>query len=178
MSGRFVVLPRDRDLFGDREVVRGRVLPVDQVNGDRVFAEPGPDLDAVAKEAVDIAVGIVEGLAPAESGGLVELVERPGDEGGGVALALQEPGEQLGLDVPVARAFVPVAEVFVAEPVSEVVDDPALGAGLQLADGGHRTSQWPALDEPTRRIAPSSRSLRKWYFTPLTDIPRRSAIKN
>ena len=176
MSGRLVVLPRDRDLFGDREVVRGRVLPVDQVNGDRVFAEPGPDLDAVSEKAVDLAVGVVERLATAEGGGLVELVECLGDEGGGVALALQEPGEELGLDVPVVVAFVPVAEVFVAEPVSEVVDDPALGAGLQLADGAHSTSQCPALDEPTRRIAPSSRSLRKWYFTPLTVRPRRSAI--
>ena len=137
----------DRDLFGDGEVVRGRVLPVDQVDGDRVFAEPGPDLDAVSEKAVDLAVGVVERLATAEGGGLVELVECLGDEGGGVALALQEPGEELGLDVPVVVAFVPVAEEGVAEVVAEMADDAALGPDLECSDLGHVTSEPPS-DRP------------------------------
>ena len=95
-------------------MVGGRILPVDQGNGDGVLANSGADPGAVAKETVDLAVCVVEGLAPAEGGGLVELVERLGDEGGGVALACEELREELGLDVPVARAFVPVAEEGVA----------------------------------------------------------------
>ena len=113
--GALGVLAGDRDFFGDGEVVGGRVLPVDQVNGDGVLADTGADPGAVAKETVDLAVGVVEGLAPAEGGGLVELVERLGDEGGGVALAFEELREELGLDVPVVVAFVPVAEEGVAE---------------------------------------------------------------
>ena len=141
------VLASDRDFLGDGEVVGGGVRPVDQVDGDGVFAEPGPDVDAVAKETVDLAVRVVEGLAPAERGGFVELVECFGDEGGGVALALQEPGEELGLDVPVVVAFVPVAEEGVAEVVSEMADDPALGLPLELADLVHVTSEPPS-DRP------------------------------
>ena len=94
-----------------------------------------------------------------------------------MALSLEEPGEKVGFDVPVVRAVLPVAEVLVAESVPEMRDDAALSADLKLADGAHRTSQCPDLDEPTRRIAPASRSSRKWYFTALTDIPRRFAIK-
>ena len=132
------VLPRDRDLFGDREVVGGGIRPVDQVNCDRVFAESGTDLDAVAQETVDVAVGFVEGLASAEGGGFVELVERLGDEDGGVALACEEPGEVVRFDVPVVVAFVPVAEVSVAELVPKMADDAALGLSLKLANGRHR----------------------------------------
>jgi len=96
-------------------VVGGGVFPVDQVDGDRVLAESGADADAVAQETVDLAVGVVEGFAASERGGLVELVERLGDEGGGVALLLEEAGEVVGFDVPVLVAFVPVAEVGVPE---------------------------------------------------------------
>ena len=68
------VLPFDRDLFGDGEVVGGRILPVDQPDGNHVFAHPRTDHDAVAEETVDFAVGFVERLASAESGVLAELV--------------------------------------------------------------------------------------------------------
>ena len=189
------VLPRDRDLFGDREVVRGRIRPVDQVNCDRVFAESGTDLDAVAKETVDVAVGVVEGLAPAEGGGLVELVERLGDEGGGVALALEEPGEVVVFDVPVVVAFVPVAEISVAELVPKMADDAALGLSLKLANGRHRgllrsraglgsgsvaesssTFQWPPLSGPTRAIFPAVRNLSSRYRTVDLVVPRVAAI--
>ena len=132
------VLARDRDFFGDGEVVGGGIRPVDQVNGDRVLANSGADPGAVAKETVDLAVRVVECLASAESGGLVELVERFGDEGGGVALALEEPGEVVGFDVPVVLAFVPVPEEGVAEVVPKMADDAALGLSLDLADGRHR----------------------------------------
>ena len=115
------VLAGDRDFFGEGEVVGGGVFPVDQVDGDRVLlAESGADADAVAQETVDFAVGVVEGLASSEGGGFVELVERLGDEGGGVALALEEPGELGGFDVSVVVAIVPVAEEGVAEVVAEV----------------------------------------------------------
>ena len=79
-----------RDFFGDGKVVGGRILPVDEVDGDRLFAEAGPDPGSVAKETVDIAVGVVEGSAPAESGGLVEPVERFGDDDWVVTRALEE----------------------------------------------------------------------------------------
>ena len=70
----------------------------------------------------------------------------------------------VGFDVPVVGAFVPVAEVGVAEVVAEIGDDAALSFFLQLADLGHgpTTSQWPDFLEPTRRMMPSALSLRKW----------------
>ena len=37
------------------------------------FTEPKPDLTPAGNEAVDLAIGVVEDLAPAESGGPFEL---------------------------------------------------------------------------------------------------------
>jgi len=70
-----ILLPFDRDLFRDGEVVSDRVFPVDEVDGDGLFAEPGADSGTIAKEAVDVAVGVVQGSASAETGRFVQLVQ-------------------------------------------------------------------------------------------------------
>ncbi len=172
-----------------------RVLPIDQVDGDRLFAEAGTDSRTIAKQTVDVAVGVVERSAPAESGGLVQFLQRFGDDGGVVTLAREESPEMVGFDVPVVLAFVPVAEEGVAEVVLEVVNDPALSASLDLADGSHRalpepgsgegsrsvvdspsTFQYPPLSGPTRSIFPAARNLSSRYRTVDVVVPRVAAI--
>ena len=189
------VVARDGDLFGDGEVVCGWIFPIDQGNGDRVFAKPGTDPRAVAKESVDIAVGVVERLAPAESARFVELVERLGYDGRVVTLAFEDFREVVGFDVAVVRAFVPVAEEGVAEIVLEESNDAPLGLGLDFADCGHwqlqgslsglesgsaaeppSTFQWPPLSGPTRSIFPAARNLSSRYRTMNAVVPRVAAI--
>ena len=79
MSGRLVFLPVTVTSSAMAKWLAAGFAPVDQVNGDGVFANSGADPGAVAKQAVDLAVGVVERLATAEGGGLVELVEGFGD---------------------------------------------------------------------------------------------------
>ena len=136
--GALGVVPLDRNLFRDGEVVRARVLPIDQVDGDPVLAEPRAEVRSVAQEAVHLAVGVVERLATAESSGLAEFLQRFGDDGRLVFLAGEELPEEVFLDVPIVRSLVPVAQIPVPELIPEVLDDPALGADLAFADGAHR----------------------------------------
>ena len=77
MSGRLVCCPSDGDLLGDGEVVGLRVLPVDQPDRLGLLADARLDLHAVAQQAVDLAVGLVEVAAAAERRVLLELVDAP-----------------------------------------------------------------------------------------------------
>ena len=132
------------------------------------------------------AVGFVEGLASAQSGGLAELVERLGDEGGGSGpWRARKLREELGLDVPVVVAFVPVAEEGVAEVVPKMADGRGVGslsqARQQPSSGGSwgrggglgsglvaessSTFQWPPLSGPTRATFPAVRQ----FVQPVSD---------
>jgi hypothetical protein len=91
--GAFFVFALNGDFFGDREVVGGGVLPVDQGDGFGEFTGGGFDLDAVVEQAVDGFVVFVEA-----AGGFVgfgaESVEGGADLGRGVALAGDVVGER------------------------------------------------------------------------------------
>ena len=91
-----------------------------------LLAHVGLDLDAVAQQAIDGLVDIVEALGLV-AGDLVEFVQGAVDERLAVALALEE-GAQIGLfDVAVVRPLFPVAQVVVAQGVAEQLDDAVLG---------------------------------------------------
>ena len=117
-------------------VVAG-VLPVDRPDGDGPLARGRPDLHTVTEPVVDRAVGVVEGLAAAEGGRLLQIVERPRDDPVAVSAAPEPIPEQALLDVPVVRAVLPMAKVVVAEDIPEEADHPPLRAGLPLADRRH-----------------------------------------
>ena len=108
----------DGHLLGDGEVVLLRVLPVDQPDGLRVLADVGLHLHAVAQQVVDGPVAVVEALARVARFSL-EQVQRPVDQVLVVALLLEKGAQQVRLDVAVAVALVPVAEVVVAQRVAE-----------------------------------------------------------
>ena len=94
-----------------------------------LLADLRPDLHAVAQQAVDLAVGVVERLAAAQRRGLAQLEEHLADDLVAVALPLQPVGEQRLLDVAVALAVLPVAEVGVAERVAAGTRSRASGSG-------------------------------------------------
>ena len=154
------VLPGDGHLLGDGEVVGAGVRPVDDRDGDGVRAGGRPDLRPVAEQAVDLAVGVVEGPAAADRGGPVQLAQRLADEPVVVALSFEEAGEQRFFDVGVAGAARPVPEAVVAERVAEERGHAPLGAALPLADEAHFiTSQRPAYVARTWQVTPAVRSL-------------------
>ena len=113
------VLADDRHLLGDGEVVVLGVLPVDQPDRIGLLADVRLHLHAVAQQAVDLAVGVVERLAAAQRRGLAQLEQDLPDDLVAVPLPLQPVGEQCLLDVAVAVAVLPVAEVGVAQRVLE-----------------------------------------------------------
>ena len=133
-----LVAALERHLLGEREVVLLRVLPVHQVH--RLVRLAGGDLHrhAVAQELVGAQVRLVE----RDAGGIrrrLQLLQRGGDVGGGIAAGREVLAQQRRLDRAVVLALAPVAEIAVAEAVGprrvgEQRDDAvlraALGAGL------------------------------------------------
>ena len=136
--GSLGVFAHDGDLFGDGEVVVGDLVPVDEPDGDVLFVHVGFDFHTVAQQAVDLAVGVVERLTPAECFGFAELVEDFGDNLLAVTLAIEPVGEQPLFDVAVALAVLPVAEVVVSQFILEELDDVLLRQDFLLADLTHR----------------------------------------
>ena len=108
------VFSEDGDFLGNAEVVVGGVIPVEQRHGDELLAHGGLHLHAVAQQAVDFAVGLVERLAAAERPGLFQLEQGLVDGLVAVTLAPQPAGEVTLLDVAVAAPVLPVPEVGVA----------------------------------------------------------------
>ena len=119
------------------KVVVVGALPINQPDSDVLLANIRPDLDPVAEQVVDRAVGVVECLAAAECSGLVQFAQDLGDDTVGVPLALEPVGQQILLDVAVVGAVLPVAKVGVAEGVPEERDHALLGEDFPLTDGAH-----------------------------------------
>ena len=137
-----LVVALERHFLGDGEVVLLGLAPVDEVDGLGDLARLDLHRHAVAQQAVDGLVVAVEGAVVVVRLG-AQLVERRADLRRGVA-ALRQPGrEQAFLDVAVAVAVGPVAEVAIAQLVAEQGDDAVLRGAFGLADGAH-----------TRRILP------------------------
>ena len=110
------VAPLQRHLFGQREVVLLRVLPVNEVH--RLVGLTRSDLyrHAVAQELVGAEVRLVERGAGRIGGGL-ELLEGSGNVGVGIAAGLEVVAQKRRLDCTVVLPLAPVAEVAVAEAV-------------------------------------------------------------
>ncbi|KAF5039605.1 hypothetical protein DSECCO2_542190 [anaerobic digester metagenome] len=108
-----------------------------------LLADVGPDLHAVAEQPVDLAVGVVEALVPADRLRFVEFIEYFVEDLLAMALARETVGEQRLLDVAVAVTVLPVPEVAVLEGVTEVGDDTLLREALTPADGTHAAASSP-----------------------------------
>jgi hypothetical protein len=128
------------DFFGDGEVVAIGVLPVDEGDGFVVFSGVGFDGDAVAEEAIDFLVVVVEAAVGVVGG--AEFVDGLGDLGGGVSVLGEVVGEEGVFDVAVVGAIVPVAEVAVAEFVAEEGYDSVLGDSFGVSDVTHGKGCW------------------------------------
>ena len=112
------------------------LVPVDQVDGLGDLARLDLHRHAVAQQAVDGLVVAVERAVVVVRLG-AQLVQRDADLRRGVAAPGQPGGEQPFLDVAVAVAVGPVAEVAVAQLVAEQGDDAVLRGAFGLADGAH-----------------------------------------
>ena len=157
MSGRLVCSPVTVTSSAMAKWLVERVLPVDQPDGLGVLAHVGLDLHAVAQQAVDLLVDVVEALALV-AGGLLELVQGAVDQRLAVPLP-QQIGAQVGLfDVAVAGAIFPVAEVVVFRGVSRNSLTTRLWvARSALADGAHVNTSFRRSGDQTRltRAAPA-----------------------
>ncbi len=142
MSGRRSWLPLQRDFLGDGEVVLLRLLPVDEVDGLGDLARLDLHRHAVAQQAVDGLVVAVEAAVVVVRLG-AQLVEGRADLRRRVAALGQLGGEQVLLDVAVAVAVGPVAEVAVAQFIAEQGDDAVLRGAFGLADGAHTSRILP-----------------------------------
>ena len=117
-------------------------LPVDEVDGFRDLARLDLHRHAVAQQAIDGLVVAVERAVVVVRFG-AQLVEGHADLRRGVA-ALRQPGrEQPFLDVAVAVAVGPVAEVAIAQFVAEQGDDAVLRGAFGLADVAHTSRILP-----------------------------------
>jgi len=129
-------LALDRDLLGHGEVVAFRVLPIHQPDGLRGLAGL-LDLDPVAQQLVDRAVGVVEAAPFAQRGGLLQLVQRAVNRPLVVAALFQPGAQQRRLDVAVVRPVGPVPQVGVAELVAQQADDAILDEAFFITDVHH-----------------------------------------
>ena len=131
------ILLGNRHLLGEGEVVVVGSRPVDQPDSHVLLACVRLHLHAVAEQAIDLTIGVVEGLAAAECRGLTEFKQHLGDDLVAVALARQPVGKQRFLDVAVAGAIFPVTEVGVAKRRLEERHHPSLRADFPFADRAH-----------------------------------------
>ena len=113
--GALVVLAENGDFLGNGEVVVERVLPVDQPDGLVLGSRLGQNLDPVAKGLIDLAVGVVEETRSANGGAFLEVVQSLSDPIRCDSLPQKPTGEELFLDVAIALALLPVAQVGVVE---------------------------------------------------------------
>ena len=134
------ILPGNRHLFGESEVVIGRVGPIDEPDGHVLLTQVRLDLHAVAKQPVDFTVGIVEGPATAKRCGLVEFTQHLVDGPVTVALASEPIFQRHFLNVAVALTVLPVAQAVVPEPLLKEGNDPLLGTDFPFANRTHGLS--------------------------------------
>ena len=137
-----LVVAAQGHFLGDGEVVLLRLCPVDEL--DRLGDLAGLDLHrhAVAQEAVDRLVVFVEAAVRVLGLGL-EQVDRAADLLRRILALRQVLREQPLLDVAVAGAVAPVAEVAVAEFVAEQGDHPVLRHAFWFADAVHTSLVLP-----------------------------------
>src|SRR5262245_30000927 len=108
----------ERDLFGNREIVLFRLVPINEMDSLGGFARFDFDMHPVAKKFVDFLIIAVEGTIMIVSF-TAEEVERSIDLSRGVAIFPQPIFEQNFFDVAVVGAIRPVAEVTVTQLFAE-----------------------------------------------------------
>ena len=150
------VFPGNANLLGDGKVVVARVRPVDQIDGLGLLPDVWTHLDAVAEEAIHLAVGVVERFVAAERGGLVQCVECLVSDFGAMPLPRQPVAERFLLDIGVVAPPLPVAEVRIAERVSKKRDHALLCKNLFLTDCTHVFDLLSARSEIATAARPSS----------------------
>ena len=123
-------------LLGDGEVVFLRLLPVDEVDGLRDLSRLDLYRDAVAQQTVNGLVVAVEIAAVFVRLG-AQLVERHADLLTGIAVSGKVVRQQTFLDVAVAVAVCPVAEIAIAQLIAEQGDDAVLRDAFRFVDGAH-----------------------------------------
>ena len=142
--GPALVVPLERHFLGNGEIVPLGLSPVDEMDGFRRCAHLGLHGYAVTQQVVDSLVVTVESAAVVVGFG-AEFVESRVDLQWRVTALGQPCREQELLNVAVAAAVRPVAEILVAQLVLEQGDDPILRGAFGLADvaqAGHfSTSQ-------------------------------------
>ena len=126
----------DGDLFGQRKVIVLRLLPVDQPDGLALLAHLVFDLDAIAQQAVDRFVAVVETLGLV-TGRFVQLVERLGNQRFAVAPGAQHRAQKFSFNIAIVGPLGPVAQIIIAEDALEQLHDPILGLTLKLTDVAH-----------------------------------------
>ena len=124
------------DFLGNRKIVAPRLRPIDQLDGFSDFARLHLHRHAVAQQAVDrlivvveAAVGVVR-FGAQQMQGTADLLRR-------IARFGQVNSERIFFDVAVAVALGPIAERAVAQLVAEQREDTVLGGAFRLADAVH-----------------------------------------
>ena len=128
----------ERHFLGDCEIVFLRVLPVKELQRLRDLARLGLDWHTVAQQLVHLLVVAVQAAVGVARLG-TELVQGDADLLWRVAASFQPVGKQRLLDVAVAAAVAPVAQVAIVELVAEEGDDTVLRRAFVLSDDVHIT---------------------------------------
>ena len=126
----------DRHLFGQGKVVRQRILPVDQPDRLAGFAHVLFDWDAIAQEAIDRFVTLIEAAALVV-GGFAQFMERFGDERFAVAACPQHRAQKFRLNVAVVGSLRPVAQIVITQHPLKELHNPILGFAFRFANVAH-----------------------------------------
>ena len=126
----------DRHLFGQGKVVLQRILPVDQPDGLAGFTGGFLHRDAIAQEAIDRFVTLIEAAALVV-GSFAQFMERFGDERFAIAARPQHRAQKLRLNVAVVGPLRPVAQIVIAQHPLKELHNPILGFAFGFAHVAH-----------------------------------------
>ena len=126
----------ERDLLGNGEVVLLRLLPVNEVDGFGDLARLNPHQHAVAQQVVNGLVVSVETATVVIRLG-TQFADGHADLRRGVAASRQPSVEDLFLNVAVALAVGPIAEVPTMQLIAEQGNDTVLRGAFGLANITH-----------------------------------------
>lgn len=134
------MLALHRDFFGDSKVVVERMIPIDQIDGFCVLPHIGLDFDAVAQQAIDILVDIIEASGLIASY-LLKFIQRFADQRIAISLPLEKGDQQqIPLDIAIVQAFFPVPQIPVPQFLPEELDHPILRGSFPLPDSTHEVT--------------------------------------
>ena len=127
-------------LFGDRKVILRRVFPVDEMDGLCNLPSLGFNWHSISEQFVDCFVVFVQATIVVV-GFDAQQVDGSADLQFVVTGLAKVSGKQCLLDVGVAQAISPIAEVSIFEFIAEQRDHTVLGGSFGFADSHSNTSQ-------------------------------------